>query len=113
MQNELWYNLQVPKQFQKKTEQVAIKMTPELHEALEKIRVAEDRPLGYIARELMIRGLALYKKDGLLRDLMVKSERSDNQKTRNGHGGRPLAPRSQKKMPLANPPKQPKEKKVA
>jgi len=68
MQTELWYNGFVTKQFVKKSEQIAMKLIPDLLAELEQISRDEDRPLGYVARELMIRGLALYRVDGRLRD---------------------------------------------
>jgi hypothetical protein len=52
----------------KKSEQVLINLSPEVHALVTQIALNEDRPLGYVARELMQRGLNLYGKDGLLRD---------------------------------------------
>lgn len=52
----------------KKTETVLINLEPETFKMLEKIRIEEDRPRGYVARELMIRGIGLYMKDGYLKD---------------------------------------------
>lgn len=52
----------------KKSEQVLINLSPELHAKVVQIAQTEDRPLGYVARELMHRGLSLYIRDGLLRD---------------------------------------------
>jgi hypothetical protein len=53
---------------QKKSEQVLIMLVPETFADIKSIAAAEDRPLGYVARELMIRGLGLYRSDGRLRD---------------------------------------------
>lgn len=52
---------------QKKSEQVLVMLVPEMFEHLKLIAAAEDRPLGYVARELMVRGLALYQVDGVLK----------------------------------------------
>jgi hypothetical protein len=64
----LWYNLAVPAKVEKKDEPLAMKVTESTLRTIAKIAEVEDRPIGYVARELMIRGLALYKKDGRLRD---------------------------------------------
>lgn len=53
---------------QKKSEQVLVMLVPEMFEQMKQIAAANDRPLGYVARELMVRGLALYRVDGKLRD---------------------------------------------
>lgn len=45
-----------------------MKIDRTLFDSLSTIAEAEDRPLGYVARALAIRGLALYEKDGRLRD---------------------------------------------
>lgn len=45
-----------------------VKVAAEEKAALEKIKDFEDRPLGYLARAFMLRGLAAYKRDGLLRE---------------------------------------------
>jgi len=52
---------------EKKSEQVAVKLAPATLEMIERICQAEDRPVGYVVRELMLRGLALYHEDGNLR----------------------------------------------
>ena len=65
MKNNLWYKVGVP---DKKSEQVLVKYEIAVRNALSEIAKAEDRPLAYIVRALSIRGLALYKQDGKLRD---------------------------------------------
>ena len=62
------YNRDMPQQVEKKSEQVLVNVGPSTYEMLVKIGEVEDRKLGYVARELMIRGLNLYRKDGKLRD---------------------------------------------
>jgi hypothetical protein len=52
---------------QKKSEQVLVMLVPEMYAELQSIAAGEDRPLGYVARELMIRGLGLYQIDGKLK----------------------------------------------
>ena len=64
----LRYKGNMAKISQKKSEQVLVMLVPDTFEVMKEIAAAEDRPLGYVARELMIRGLALYRVDGRLRD---------------------------------------------
>lgn len=59
----------MPQITEKKSEQVLVNVAPATFETLSVIAETEDRPLGYVARELMIRGLALYRQDGRLRDV--------------------------------------------
>lgn len=54
---------------EKKSEQVAVKLAPATLEMIELICKIEDRPVGYVVRELMVRGLAQYQIDGRLRDM--------------------------------------------
>jgi len=54
---------------EKKSEQVAVKLAPATLEMIEQICQIEDRPVGYVVRELMVRGLSQYQIDGRLRDL--------------------------------------------
>lgn len=68
MQKEVWYNRAVAGITMKKTEQLAMKLLPETFEKLSLIAEVEDRPVGYVARELMLRGMVLYAVDGNLRD---------------------------------------------
>lgn len=68
MLNNVWYNQSVAGSTTKKTEQLAMKLFPETFEKLSMIAEVEDRPVGYVARELMLRGMALYAVDGSLRD---------------------------------------------
>lgn len=77
MRKDIWYNVAMPKGFEKKGEPLTLKVQPSLLSALKAISETEDRPLGYVARELMVRGLALYRLDGKLRDvspLILKGE---------------------------------------
>lgn len=67
MVNKLWYNVPMQKGFEKKSENLGLKVTASLLELLGEISEKEDRPLGYVARELMIRGISLYEIDGKLR----------------------------------------------
>ena len=53
---------------EKKTQTLAMKVQSSLFERLTEIADSEDRPIGYVARELMLRGLGLYESDGRLRD---------------------------------------------
>ncbi len=58
----------MPPQNEKKTIQIGVKIPESLYQILEEVCQAEDRPVGYVARELMVRGLALYRVDGFLKD---------------------------------------------
>lgn len=58
-------NMAVP---EKKSEQVLINITPAVFRQLAAVAAREDRPTGYVARELMLRGLKLYAADGNLRE---------------------------------------------
>lgn len=69
-------NANMPQNGEKKSEQVLINVPPATLKRLSQIRIAEDRPLGYVARELMMRGLALYERDGKLRDEISTSVQS-------------------------------------
>lgn len=62
--NGVCYNRDMPVQAEKKSEQVLVNLTPSAHAELAEIAEIEDRKMGYVARELMIRGLALYRQDG-------------------------------------------------
>jgi hypothetical protein len=53
---------------EKKEVTVGVRIAESTKRQLDKIVEAEDRTIGYVARELMIRGLALYQIDGRLRD---------------------------------------------
>lgn len=52
----------------KRTVPLPMKLAEEEKEELERIKEVEDRPLGYLARAFMLRGMAQYKLDGLLKD---------------------------------------------
>lgn len=72
------YNYPVARIPAKKTETVLINMDPETFTVLSKIADAEDRPRGYVARELMIRGFGLYAADGNLKDAASLTEIFDH-----------------------------------
>ena len=48
-----------------------MKVQSSLLDRLTEIAEHEDRPIGYVARELMLRGLNLYESDARLRDSAV------------------------------------------
>lgn len=52
----------------KKIEPLPMKVSGEIKDALAIIAERYDRPLGYVARELMLRGLAAFRRDGQLKD---------------------------------------------
>jgi hypothetical protein len=68
MRKIVWYNPNVPPTTEKKSVQIAVKLPESLYATIEAICAAQDRPVGYVARELMVRGLSLYERDGKLRD---------------------------------------------
>jgi carbamoylphosphate synthase small subunit len=68
MDASIGYNEHMPDASAKKTKQILINVEPSVGEVILRIAESEDRPVGYVARELMIRGLALYRRDGKLRD---------------------------------------------
>lgn len=55
--------------FEKKEIPITMKVSESIEKRIGAIAHAEDRPKGYIARELMIRGMKLYDEDGYLRDV--------------------------------------------
>lgn len=66
---DVCYNFDVPTSNKEKlSEPVLLNLTPTIFKELLEIEEREDRRRGYIARELMLRGLALYRIDGLLKD---------------------------------------------
>ncbi len=52
----------------KKIEMIGLKVGAPDKEVLKEICEEHDRPLGYVARELMLRGLAAYRRDGKLKE---------------------------------------------
>ncbi len=58
----------VTSNFEKKEITIGMKVQETIRRQIEEIAADEDRPVGYVARELMIRGIALYRLDGKLRD---------------------------------------------
>ncbi|MBX3288388.1 MAG: hypothetical protein KF855_03490 [Acidobacteria bacterium] len=62
---------------EKKDEPLSLKVQPSLLVVLKEISEREDRPVGYVARELMVRGLGLYQQDGRVRDesILMTSDR--------------------------------------
>lgn len=79
-QSNVWYNKDVGDNFEKKEEPLALRIPISLKNRLIAIGFEHDRPVGYVARELMIRGLAMYEQDGKIRDSVLASEQSVNDK---------------------------------
>jgi hypothetical protein len=75
MRHLFWYNVGMPNQFEKKDVPLPMKVTESIKLELERIAIALDRPVSYVARELMLRGLGLYEIDGLLRDAGPEKKR--------------------------------------
>ncbi len=71
---------------EKKTEQILINLDLETFKLVNKIAASDDRPRGYVARELMIRGLNLYRQDGLLKDATANGERTANENSKQPYG---------------------------
>lgn len=81
----------------KRLDTVPVKFSELEKEFLKQIGNSEDRPLGYVVRELMFRGLENYLRDNNLRadmkelEFLVEKHRS---------GSVPIAPKSKKKIPI-------------
>lgn len=67
MQSSICYNETVTDEFEKKEEPLALRLPASLKNRLIAIAYEQDRPVGYVARELMLRGLQLFEQDGKLR----------------------------------------------
>jgi hypothetical protein len=52
----------------KKIEPLPMKVSGAVKDELKEIGDEHDRPVGYVARELMLRGLAAYRRDGQLKE---------------------------------------------
>lgn len=120
MRESSWYNVEVPKSQEKKTVNFSLKLPASLIDALAEIAEREDRPLGYVGRELMTRGLANYREDGRLRDEQTQhlapvvatitpaqhkadEMRADEIRRQLNDGqGMPLATTSRRKIPIHN-----------
>jgi hypothetical protein len=59
MRKIVWYNPNVPPTTEKKSVQIAVKLPESLYATIEAICAAQDRPVGYVARD---------ERDGKLRD---------------------------------------------
>ena len=68
MEEIFCYNRLVIENFEKKEESIAMKVAPSIKREIERIAFEDDRTVSYVAGELMNRGLALYRRDGKLRD---------------------------------------------
>lgn len=53
---------------EKKSEQVLVNLDPPTFQTIKQIALVEDRPLGNVARNLLLRGLSQFNVDGKLRD---------------------------------------------
>ncbi len=73
--NTACYNRDMADFGEKKSEQVLINITPTTLNMLRQVMVIEGRALGYVARELMLRGLDSYVDDGSLRGPEIDSGR--------------------------------------
>lgn len=69
IENSVCYNRNMSINIEKKSEQILINVTPSTYKLVAKIAETEDRQVGYVARELMTRGIDLYIEDGKLRDV--------------------------------------------
>ena len=58
----------MPKTKPKRIVTMGMKVSDEEKAKIKEISEEHDRPLGYVARELMLRGLAAYERDGKLRE---------------------------------------------
>jgi hypothetical protein len=65
------YKGNMPQKVEKKSESVLLNLAPSTFADLTAIAAEHDRPVGYVARELMLRGLGLYRTDGRLKENAV------------------------------------------
>lgn len=91
----LCYNHSVPRNYEKKDAPIATRVPDAMKRQLDAIAEEHDRTVGYIIRELLGRGLAMYQADGQLRQsgipaaevrvgkVVAKIEPSDEIKERN------------------------------
>jgi len=75
MSKSVCYNRDMAYIPEKKSEQVLVNITPTTHEMLKQVVTIEGRPMGYVVRELMIRGLDAYIEDGSLRGPLADAGR--------------------------------------
>ena len=68
----LCYKVFVVSEKEKKDHPLALRVSASIHQYLVEISREHDRPLGYVARELIVRGMNLYQKDGILKETEKK-----------------------------------------
>jgi hypothetical protein len=56
------------KEAEKKTETIGVAAAPALKERVEEVAAEHERSISWVAGALLARGLALYEKDGKLKD---------------------------------------------
>ena len=71
----LCYKVVVVSEKEKKDHPLALRVPASIHQYLVEISREHDRPLGYVARELIVRGLNLYQKDGVLKEAERRTTR--------------------------------------
>lgn len=81
------YNFYMPNPEGKKVVTVTVKVSSDNREQFEKICKEQDRSMSYVVRELALRGLSLYKSDGILKfseddELIATSESKNNKDNR-------------------------------
>jgi hypothetical protein len=69
------YNVNMSRNVEKKSKQILLNLSPSDYEQFVRVAEETDRPLGYVARELSLRGLMLYELDGKLRGEAPRSDR--------------------------------------
>lgn len=74
IQRNLCYNSGVSSNTEKKDQPLSLRVPSSVITKLNEISEAEDRPLGYVARELLIRGLSLYDVDRKLKEKKAKPQ---------------------------------------
>jgi hypothetical protein len=62
------YNFRMSSKEEKKSKQILVNVGESVDRLIDTIAKKEDRPAGYVVRELMLRGLTLYMADGILKD---------------------------------------------
>lgn len=89
MREKLCFNRFVA--FEKKEIVVGLKVGASTKRSLDRIVAEHDRTISYVARELLLRGLAAYEADGILRaaDATPKADRQIAPVVATIHGGQP------------------------
>lgn len=68
LEQNFCYKVYVPSNYEKKEIGVATRVSDSIKRQLDEIAYEHDRTIGYVIRELLVRGLAAYSVDGKFKD---------------------------------------------